>query len=107
MTTNNLSSPHVKQVAALIQRLTSTEMRELLRLVPKLQDEAVSVNQPDDDVLWAREQLAQYRAEARPMEADDLFLDGRTVAEYFALSENERERIWSDLYTTGFKKGRT
>ena len=103
MTTNNFLTRHVKQVAELVRHLTPEEMRELLRLVPKLQIEAFAVSSPDDDVLWAREQLAQYNAEARPMAADDLFLDDRTVAEYFALPEAEREQIWTDLYATAIE----
>jgi hypothetical protein len=42
--------------------------------------------------------MAQYAPEARPMRDDDSFLEGMTVAAYFALPEAARERIWDELY---------
>jgi hypothetical protein len=94
----NLSC-HVRQVAELVKRLDRDELRELLRLVPKLQTEAAALSQPDELVAWAREQLAQHAAVARPMQEDDLFLADKTVANYFALPEAERERIWIVMFT--------
>ena len=102
MNATNLSR-HVRQVAELVKRLNRDELQELLRLVPKLQSEAVALSQPDELVEWAREQLAQHATVARPMQEDDLFLADKTVAEYFALPEAERERIWIELYTAAIE----
>jgi hypothetical protein len=37
------------------------------------------------------------------MQAEDAFLGDRTVADYFALPEAERERLWADLYTAAIE----
>jgi hypothetical protein len=103
LTTTNPSTRHVQQVAELVKRLNRDELRELLQLVPRLQTEAAALNQPDELVAWVREQLAQYATVARPMQEDDLFLANQTVAEYFALAEAERERIWTELYTAAIE----
>jgi hypothetical protein len=102
MSTSNISSHHVQQVAELVQRLNRDEIRELLRLVPKLQAEAIA-SQTSKAVAWAREQLAQHADEALPMQDEDIFLADKTVAEYFALPEDERERIWADLYAAAIE----
>jgi hypothetical protein len=98
MATGSISDRHVQQVAELVQRLNRNEIRELLRLVPKLQAEAATTDPPADLVQWVGEQMAQYAPKARPMQAEDAFLEDKTVAEYFALPDPERERIWTDLY---------
>ena len=103
MTTTNPSTRHVRQVAELVKRLNRDELRELLQLVPGLQTEAAVLNQPDELVAWVHEQLAPYTTAARPMQADDLFLADKTVADYFALPEAERERIWLELYTAAIE----
>lgn len=99
----NISTYHVQQVAELVQHLNRDEIRELLRLVPKLQAEAIAISQPEELVPWVREQLAQYTTEAHPMQPDDLFLGEKTVAEYFALPEAEREQIWVELYAAAIE----
>jgi hypothetical protein len=96
----DLSLRHVRQVAALVQRLSPEEIRELLRLVPGLQSEALALYQSDDLIAWVHEQLAPYTAEARPMQAEDILLGDQSVADYFALPEAERERLWAELYAT-------
>jgi hypothetical protein len=89
-------------VAYLVQRLDRDEIRQLIRLVPQLRDEPLVVTEQDVEsdelVLWVREQMAPYTAETLPMRDDDLFLGGMTVGEYFALPDQERERIWDELY---------
>ena len=98
-----MSTQHVQQVAALVQHLSPEEIRELLRLVPKLQTEALTLHQPDELVEWVHEQLGQYTTETRPMQAEDVFLGDQSVADYFALPEAERERLWTDLYTAAIE----
>ena len=96
--TSNISTRHVQQVAELVKRLTPDEMKELLRLAPGLRAASVAASQQDELGHWAREQMSRYSDLARPMQADDDFLDDTMVADYFARSEAERERIWGELY---------
>jgi hypothetical protein len=103
MTTSSISSRHVRQVAELVKRLNSDEIRELFRLVPRLQAESAAANQQADLVNWAREQLAQHADQAHPMQDEDIFLADTTVADYFALPDVERERIWVELYATAIE----
>jgi hypothetical protein len=107
MTTRSVSNRHVRQVAKLVQRLNRDEIRVLLRLVPQLraelQTEAAVFDQPDDLAQWAQAQMARHSPEARPMQAEDIFLDDKTVAEYFALPDAERERIWAELYAAAIE----
>jgi len=92
----------VQKVAALVQRLDRSELRELLRLVPRLREDPESgtdnVAHAADLMGWVREELSRYAAEAQPMHDDDRFLGGMTVAAYFVLPEAERERIWDEMY---------
>ena len=103
MTTGSVSNRHVRQVAKLVQRLNRDEIRALLRLAPQLQAEAAVFDQPDDLAQWAQAQMARHTPEARPMQAEDIFLDDKTVAEYFALPDAERERIWAELYAAAIE----
>jgi hypothetical protein len=95
-------SQRVQQVAYLVQRLNRDEIRQLIRLVPQLRDEPRGIPEEgaesDELVLWVREQMAPYAAETHATRDDDPFLGGMTVGEYFALPDQERERIWGELY---------
>ena len=79
------TSRHVWQVAELVRRLDQDEIRELIRLVPRLQKEAIG--ERIGLVRWTREQMAQYADEARPMQGEDAFVGDMTVKAYFALPE--------------------
>jgi len=98
------ASRHVWQVAELVRRLDRDEIRELIRLVPRLQREVAG--EQSDLVRWAREQMARYSGEARPMQGGDAFVGDTTVGAYFALPEAERERIWDELYATAIETAR-
>ncbi len=90
----------VTQVAELVRRLNRDELRQLIRLVPELQAEQENLTgRREDLVKWAREQMAPYAVEARPMRPEDTFIEDTTIAGYFDLPEEERERIWTRLYT--------
>ncbi len=103
MTTSSISSRHIRQVAELVKRLNSDEIRELFRLVPRLQAESIAADQQADLINWAREQLAQHADQAHPMQDEDIFLADTTVADYFALPDAERERVWAELYATAIE----
>ncbi|MFQ6058002.1 MAG: hypothetical protein ACE5MB_03860 [Anaerolineae bacterium] len=102
--TTDATSLHVRQVAELVRRLNQDEIRELIRLVPRLQREVTG--ERSGLVQWAREQMAQYADEARPMQGEDTFIGNTTVEAYFALPEAERERIWDELYAAAIETAR-
>ena len=101
MAMTDATSRHVWQVTELVRRLDRDEIRELIRLVPRLQREVTG--ERSGLVRWAREQMAQYADEARPMQGEDAFVGGTTVKAYFALPEAERERIWDELYAAAIE----
>ena len=104
MTMTNTSSRHVQQVAELIRRLNRDEIRQLIRLVPPLLEEREkTIGRRDGLTQWAREQMAPYANQARPMQPQDAFLSDMTVEAYFALAEAERERIWDELYAAAIE----
>jgi len=95
------ASRHVWRVAELVRRLDQDEIRELVRLAPRLRREVAG--ERSDLVRWAREQMAQYADEARPVQREDAFVGDTTVEAYFALPEAEREHIWDELYATAIE----
>ncbi|MBC8264232.1 MAG: hypothetical protein H8E47_08940 [Anaerolineales bacterium] len=103
MAITDATNRHVWQVAELVQRLDRDEIRELIRLAPRLQKEVNG--ERSGLVWWAREQMAQYAGEARPMRGEDAFVGDTTVEAYFALPEVERERIWDEMYATAIETG--
>jgi hypothetical protein len=101
MAMTDATSRHVQQVAELVRRLDQDEIRELIRLVPRLHKEVAG--ERSSLVQWAREQMAQYADEARPMQGEDVFVGDTTVEAYFALPDAERERIWDELYAAAIE----
>ncbi|MDH7487055.1 MAG: hypothetical protein QHJ81_12360 [Anaerolineae bacterium] len=98
--------PHrVVQVARFIRGLSSEEREQLKALVPELQ------RPPEMRLLIDRAELRDYiqqelskaREKYPPLAEDDLFLGGLTVKEYFALPDEERERIWNEEHVMGIE----
>ena len=99
MATGDTPNQHVLQVAKLVRLLSRDEVRQLIRLVPQLQAEReVVADKRKDLVRWAREQMAPYELQTRPMQDEEPFLGDVSVATYFDLPEAEREHIWDQLY---------
>jgi hypothetical protein len=104
MATDNTPSQHVLQVAKLVRLLSQGEIRELIRLVPELQAEREVVAEKRESLVrWAREQMAPYEHQMRPMQEEDMFLGDMSVQAYFNLPEAERERVWNELYATAIE----
>jgi hypothetical protein len=104
MATENTPSQHVLQVAKLVRLLSQGEVRQLIRLVPQLQTEReVVADKRESLVRWAREQMAPYEHQTRPMQDDDMFLGDMSVEAYFNLPEADRDRIWNELYATAIE----
>jgi hypothetical protein len=105
MATENTPSQHVLQVAKLVRLLGQGEIRQLIRLVPQLQAEREGVaDNRASLVRWAREQMAPYEHQTRPMQDEDAFVGDMSVAAYCDLPEAERDRIWNDLYARAIEK---
>ena len=104
MSATEISSRHVQQVAELVRRLNRDEIRQLIQLVfPLLEANEKTSKRRDSLAQWAREQMAPYANQARPMQPQDAFLHDKTVEAYFALAETERERIWDELYAVAIE----
>jgi len=90
--------PHrVVQVARLIRGLSPEEREQLKALVPELQRPPEAKLLIDQGGLrdYIQQELAKVGGEYPPLTEADPFLGGLTVGEYFALSDEERERIWN------------
>lgn len=114
MSLNTLTPPiTVEEVADVIQRWGQTEWQRLLDLVPALGEMAQSKNQvaPNGSAPPARRVRTVEEAEAsvealraeimakldhKPISGNELFLGGLTLNEYFALPEDEQDRIWNE-----------
>jgi hypothetical protein len=90
--------PHrVVQVAKLIRGLSQKEREQLKVLIPELQrpPEAKLLIDKQDLRDYIQKELAEVGGEYWPLMEADPFLGGLTVGEYFALPDEERERIWN------------
>jgi len=93
----------VERVARIIREMSAEEKRYLIYLVPELRE--VEPLKPSEQPLRPSEEfLEQLRQEilkakgGAPPSDEDLFIGGLTVGEYLALSDEEQERLWNELY---------
>ena len=93
----------VERVARIIREMSAEEKRYLIYLVPELREveplkPPVQSLRPSEEFL---EQLRQEILEARggvlPSD-EDPFIGRLTVGEYLALSDEEQEKLWDELY---------
>ena len=91
--------PHrVVQVARLIQGLSPEEREQLRVLVPGFQRPPGAKLVIDKGGLrdYIQQELAKVEGKYPPLAEADPFLGGLTVGEYFALPDEDRERIWDE-----------
>jgi hypothetical protein len=50
---------------------------------------------------YIRKEMAALGSEYRPMQANDPFIGGLSVKEYFALPDAEQERLWTEQHRMG------
>ncbi len=93
----------VERMARLIREMSAEEKGYLVYLVPELRE--VEPLKPSEPSLRPSEefleQLRQEILEARggvPPSDEDPFIGGLTVGEYLALSDEEQEELWDELY---------
>lgn len=91
----------VEQIATVIKQMDQAEQSRLLELVPALQQ--LAVQRVSRTLEEAQESVEQLRAEIfdvihhRPLSPDEPFLGHLTLAEYHALPEQEKARLWETL----------
>jgi hypothetical protein len=97
----------VEQVARLIRHFDRQEKARLLQLVPELR----SIRPEETDILAEQDTLLAYferkreaLRECSPLRGDDPFLGGLTVAEFFALPEEEQARLWDQEHAKAWRE---
>ena len=97
---NNISVP-VEQVARLIHTFNRQQKAKLLQLVPELQ----TIRPEEADIPIDQVELMAYfqkkidiLPQQVPLQDDDPFVGGLTVAEFFALPETDQSRVWQEAY---------
>lgn len=95
------SNPLVNQVARLIRTFNREQIIRLVELVPELQ----TIHSKKLPISSEQAELADYfdrqfenLTAYPPMQDDDPFVGGLTVAEFFALPEVDQDRIWSEAH---------
>ena len=93
----------VERVAHIIREMSAEEKGYLIYLVPELR-EVEPLKPPEQPLRPSEEFLEQLRQEIleakgdAPPSDEDLFIGGLTVGEYLALSDEEQEKLWNELY---------
>lgn len=93
----------IGRVARIIREMSAEEKGYLVYLVPELR-EVEPLKPPEQPLRPSAEFLEQLREkilEARggvPPSDEDPFIGGLTVGEYLALSDEEQEELWDELY---------
>ncbi len=85
----------VKQAATLIQRFTLEELRQLAALVPELELVERGRRLSEAAQAYYHQELEQLGEAYPPLGDDEPFVGGLTVSQYFALPEEEQERLWN------------
>lgn len=89
----------VEKVARLVQSLTQEQKYLLLQLVPDLQ----SLHPPKISAEQL-ELMAYFQAKIdqlptqKPLPANEIFINDLTVAEFFALPNDEQDRVWKEAH---------
>jgi hypothetical protein len=93
-------SPSVQKVAEDIRHLSLTELMQLAKLVPQLEQvKAVSAD-VEAAVEYFREELLRSQG-SKPVSLDDPFIGGLTHRQFLALSEAEQDDFWDKLFAEG------
>jgi hypothetical protein len=105
MTTNSSPTSYaipVRQLARLVQSLNRREKARLLQLVPELQTiqpEEAGISAEQESLIVYFESKYPELNELEPLQGDELFCGDLTVAEFFALPEEQQARVWEEVYT--------
>ncbi len=87
----------VEQIAVVVRRMSPEERRRLVELTPELREVLAPVRTPSQ----ARESAQVLREEmleglgGELLRADEAFLGGLTLEEYWELPDRERAHLWA------------
>jgi hypothetical protein len=98
--TSGFSVP-VEQVARLVHSFDRRQKARLLQLVPELQTirpEEAGISPEQAELMAYFDRKLDALPERRPMQDDDPFVGGLTVAEFFALPEDQQVHIWDQAH---------
>jgi len=98
--TSDLSVP-VEQVARLVHSFDRRQKVRLLQLVPELQTirpEEIGISPEQTELMAHFDRKLDALPERSPMQDDDPFLGGLTVAEFFALPKDQQTRVWDQAH---------
>jgi hypothetical protein len=88
----------VEQIAAVIKQMSQEDQQRLLTLVPTLHQ--IAAQQPSRTLEEAQAAVEQLRTEVfkvlhhQPLSPDELFWGNLTLAQYHALSDQEKAKLW-------------
>lgn len=98
MTTAELNtSIRVRKVAQVIKLFTPQERTQLLELVPELKKSETPAVLREPVARYYIDGIAALR-NGEPLNLDEAFLGGLTYRAYLALSENEEDAFWEDVF---------
>lgn len=108
MTQARLTIPvSVEQIAIAIQQMSLEDQRRRLALVPNLvkiaQELSIQLPGQTQEPVQELDPLAELRAQVlaaldnRPLSPNEPFLGGLTIAQYDALTEQEKNELWDHL----------
>ncbi len=93
----------IEQVARLIRRFDRREKAQLIQLVPELrtirpEEARLRVSVIQEELMTYFEAKSERNPELSPMQDEDPFIGGLTVAAFFALSDSEQAHVWDQAY---------
>jgi len=84
-------------VVRLLRRLTRSELLRVVTLMPELSTLPVQISTRESTEDYWRRTLREERGGLRPA-LDDVFLEGMTYREYFALPEAGQDALWDRIF---------
>jgi hypothetical protein len=93
-----VSDRRARAAVRLLRRLTTTELAQVIALVPELRSLTVESPAHESTQDYWRRVLREERSGYQPA-LDDEFLAGLTYREYFALSETEQDAFWDRVFS--------
>lgn len=93
-------SPRVVAVASVLKQFSRQELKQLLVIVPALQEQKSQESERnDDEALVAHfRKLGLEQRGNRSANLSEPFIGGLTYAEYFSLSASQQDAFWEQLF---------
>ncbi len=95
-------NPRVMVVARMMESFNDSEFAQLFDLVPVLRQHFTDANengsQKEDEAVLHFRQLIQEQERRNPSMVTNTFINGMPYDEYFALSLEEQDAIWDQIF---------